>query len=95
MANCFTIYSINQMSDLIYLSIYLSDEAFPGILGNRGIRPSISGEQGNKSLKLKGKGEQRQFWGTRENAYFFQGNKGTDTRSLREGNIHISDILYK
>ena len=36
----------------------------PGVLVNRGIRPFISGEQGNNSLKLKGTGEQRQFWGT-------------------------------
>ena len=41
-------------------------------MGNRGIRPFISGEQGNKSLKLKGTKEQRQFWGTgnRENQDF-------------------------
>ena len=39
-------------------------EALPGVLGNRGIRPFISGEQWNKSLKLKGTGEQRQFGGT-------------------------------
>ena len=67
-------------------------KALPGVLGNRGIRPFISGEQGNKSLKLKGTGEQRQFWGTGniENQdlilgnkgkcrFFFQGNKGTGT----------------
>ena len=36
----------------------------PGVLGNKGIRPFISGEQGNKSPKLKGTGEQRQVWGT-------------------------------
>ena len=40
------------------------NEALPGVLGNRGIRPFISGEQGNKSLKLMGTWEQRQFWGT-------------------------------
>ena len=33
-------------------------------LWGTGIRLFISGEQGNKSLKLKGTGEQRQFWGT-------------------------------
>ena len=67
-------------------------EALPRVLGNRGIRPFISWEQGNKSLKLKGTGEQRQFWGTGnvENQdfdfgkqgkcpFFFQGNKGTGT----------------
>ena len=69
-----------------------SNEAFPGVLGNRKIRPFISGEQGNKSLKLKETGETKAFWGnrehrksifwlwrTRENAIFFQGNKGTGT----------------
>ena len=40
------------------------NEALPGVLGNMGTRPFISGEQGNKSLKLKGTGEQMQFWGT-------------------------------
>ena len=29
-------------------------EALPVVWGNRGIKPFISGEQGNKSLKLKG-----------------------------------------
>ena len=37
------------------------NEALPGVLGNRGIRPFISGEQGNKSLKLKGKGNKGNF----------------------------------
>ena len=37
-----------------------SNEA-PGVLGNRGIRPFISGEQGNKSLKLKRTWEQKHF----------------------------------
>ena len=67
----------------------------PEVLGNRGIRPFISGEQGNKSLKLKGTGEQRQFLGTRniDNRDFdlgeqgkmpiSQGNKGTVTPSGR------------
>ena len=53
--------------------------------------PRVSGEQGNKSKKLKGTGDQRQFWGTGniENQDFdfgeqgkmpiFQGNKGTGT----------------
>ena len=66
-------------------------EALPGVLGNRGIRSFISGEQGNKSLKLKKTGKQRQFGGTEniENqdfdfgnkgkCRFFQGNKGTGT----------------
>ena len=43
-----------------------------------GIRPFISWEQGNESLKLKGTGEQRQFLGTanRENQDLILGNKG-------------------
>ena len=53
-------------------------EALPGVLGNRGIMPFISGEQGNKSLKLKGTGEQRHLRGTGniENQDFDFGNKG-------------------
>ena len=62
---------------------------------NRGIKPFISGEQGNNFLKLKGTGEQRQFLGTRniDNRDFdfgeqgkipiSQGNKGTGTPSGR------------
>ena len=61
------------------------------VSGNRGIMSFISGEQGNKSLKLKGTEDQRQLWGAGniENQYFdfgeqgnmpiFQGNKGTGT----------------
>ena len=37
------------------------DEALPGVWGNRRIRPFISGEQGNKSLKLKGTGNKGNF----------------------------------
>ena len=50
----------------------------PGVLANMGIRPFISGEQGNNSLKLKGTGEQRQFWGTGniENQDFDFGEQG-------------------
>ena len=72
-------------------------KALPGVWRKRGIRPFILGEQGKKSQKLKGKGEQRQFRGTgnTENQDFdfgeqgkmegdgFQGNKGTGTP--REG----------
>ena len=43
---------------------YSSHEALPGVLKNMGIRPFTSGEQGNKSLKVKETGEHRQFWGT-------------------------------
>ena len=56
------------------------------------MRPFISGEQGNKSLKRKGTWEQRQFGGEmnieNQDFYFgeqekmpifFQGNRGTDT----------------
>ena len=67
-------------------------EALPWVLGNRGGRVFISGEQGNKGQILRGTGEQRQywgtgnirkqifdFWGTGEQANLFQGNKGTGT----------------
>ena len=67
------------------------DEALPGVLGNRGTRAFISGEQGNKGQILRGTGKQGQywgkgnienifdFWGTEEQANLFQGNKGTGT----------------
>ena len=59
----------------------LKYEAFPVVLGNRGIMPFISGQQGNKSLKLKGTEEQRQFWGTGniENQDFDFGEQGKMT----------------
>ena len=44
------------MSRLIKSSLVvhiIKYEALPGVFGNRGIRPFISEEQGNKSLKLK------------------------------------------
>ena len=40
------------------------NEALPGVLGNRGKRVFISGEQWNKGQILRGTGEQRQYWGT-------------------------------
>ena len=67
-------------------------EALPGVLGNKGNRAFISGEQGNKGQILRGTGEQRQYWGTGnirkqifdfleigEQANLFQGNKGKGT----------------
>ena len=51
----FTVSSVNQM---------LAFEALLGDFGNRGMRAFISGEQGNKGLKMRGTGEQRQFWRT-------------------------------
>ena len=66
-----------------------TNEALPGVLGNRRKRVFISGEQGNKGQILRGTGEQRQywgtgnirkqffyFWGTKAQANLFQGNKG-------------------
>ena len=50
--------------NLVWKGIPISFEALPGVLGNGGIRPFISGEQGNKILKLKGKGDQMELWGT-------------------------------
>ena len=85
-------FSEEGLSGVIKRNTY---EALPGVLGNRGIMPFISGEQGNKSLKLKGTGEQRQFLGTRNKGYrdfdlgeqgkmpISQGNKGTGTPSGR------------
>ena len=63
-----------------------SDEALPGVLGNRGKRAFISGEQrpnfeGNRGTKKKylGTGNIRKqifdFLGTGEQANLFQGNR--------------------
>ena len=35
-----------------------------GFWGDSGTREFISGEQGNKGLKMRGTGQQWQFWGT-------------------------------
>ena len=59
--------------------------ALPGVLGNRGTKVFILGEQRNKDLQMRGAWEQGQFWGTgnigNENrgGKRFQGNKGTGT----------------
>ena len=53
--------AINAKS-LAYRSMF--SEALPGVLGNRGTRAFISGEQGNKGQFFRGTGEQRQYWGT-------------------------------
>ena len=74
-----TVRGRSAVSDVALLCLFQPIyEALPGILGNRGIRSFISGEQGNKSLKLKGTGEQRQFGGTGniENQDFDLGEQG-------------------
>ena len=64
--------------EIIYYIVCTKSESLPEIWGNREIRPFISEEQGNKSKKLKGTGEQRQFWGRGniENQYFDFGEQG-------------------
>ena len=87
-----------------FTTAQLPIEALPGVLGNRGNRTFISGEQGNESQNLSGTGEQRQywgtgnirkhifnFWGTGEQANLFQGNKGTGTLPGRAS--QFSNIL--
>ena len=64
-------------------------EALPGVLGDRGTREFISGEQGNKGQILRGtktilgnrehKKQMFDFLGTGEQANLFQGKKGTGT----------------
>ena len=66
-----------------------SIEVLPGVLGNRGTRAFFSKEQGNKGLKIRGSGEQRQFGGTGniENQDFVLGkhrNKAIFSRGTRE-----------
>ena len=61
----------------------------PGVLGNRGTRAFISGEQGNKGQILRGTGAQRQYWGTGNTEHKFsifgeQGNKPIYFRGTRE-----------
>ena len=53
-------------------------EALPGVLGNRGTRAFISGEQGNKGQFFRGTGERRQYWGTGniENKFSIFGEQG-------------------
>ena len=82
-----------------------NDEALPGVLRNRGIRLFISGEQGNKCLKLKGtgnKGSSREqetenqdfdFGEQGKMPIFFQGNKGTGTPPGRASMMVQSDIV--
>ena len=80
-----------QSFNLKQAFIYLKDihEARPGVLGNRGMGAYFSGEQGNKDPKMRGTGEQRQFWGTGniENQDFVfgeQGKKAIYFRGTRE-----------
>ena len=56
------------------------DEALPGVLGNRGTRSFISGEQGNKGQILRGTGEQRQYLGkgNKENKFSIFGEQGNN-----------------
>ena len=77
------------------------NEALPGVLGNRGTRAFISGEQGNKGQILRGtktilgNREHRKqifgFWGTGEQANLFQGNKGIGTPPPPLGGPHECD----
>ena len=70
------------------VSVFFS-EALQGVLGNRGNKAFISGEQGNKGQILRGtktilgnrehKKTNFRFWGTGEQANIFQGNNGTGT----------------
>ena len=74
-----TVRGRSAVSDVALLCLFQPIyETLPGILGKRGIRHFISGEQGNKSLKLKGTGEQRQLGGTGniENQDFDLGEQG-------------------
>ena len=75
-------------------------EALQGGFGEQGNKAIYFRGTRNKSLKLKGTGEQRQFWGTgnieirililgnKEKCRFFQGNK-------RTGNTHWKGLVNK
>ena len=63
-----------------------SDEALPGVLGNRGKGHLF---QGNKGQNLRGREEQKNIWeqGTQENKFSIfweQGNKPSYFRGTRE-----------
>ena len=64
-------------------------ESLPEVLGNRGTRVYFSGEQGNKGPKMRGTGEQRQFWGTgnienQDFVFFGTGEKAIYFRGTKE-----------
>ena len=52
-------YSAVSLKYLV-LDTHHNKEALPGVFGNRGTRSFISGEQGNKGLKIW---ETKEFWG--------------------------------
>ena len=75
-------------------------EAFPGVLEDRVIWPFISGEQGNKKVKLKETGT-KAILGNREHQdfdfgeqgkcrFFFQGNKGTGTHPPGRASVRVA-----
>ena len=74
---------VRVLHHMLLISI---NEALPGVLGNRGTRAFVSGEQGNKGQILRGTGEQRQYWGTGiiENKFLFLGNRRTSRFILGE-----------
>ena len=57
--------SVRQHSKSQHLAPRKNVEALPGVLGNRGIRPFISGEQGKQS-KTEGNRETKVIFGNRE-----------------------------
>ena len=64
--------------------------ALPGLWVNRGTNAFIPREKGNSNLQIRGTWEQRQFWGTGNNAvkedfdFGKQGNKAIYFRGTRE-----------
>ena len=68
------------------------DEALPGVIGNMG----ISGEQENKGLKMRGTGEQRQLWGSRniENQDFDFGEQGNEAILFRGTRGQVSSMIF-
>ena len=69
--------------------MFETNEALPGVLGNRGTKAFILGEQEDKGQILRGTGEQRQYWrtGNIENKVSMlgeQGNKPIYFRGTRQ-----------
>ena len=59
------LHTLSEESIKFCYPVYPNIEALPEVLGNRGIRPFISGEQGNKS-KSEGNRGTKAILGNRE-----------------------------
>ena len=87
----------NPVFDVLRIPVMRPSKGFWGT----GTMTFISGEQGNKCLKMKRTAEQKQFWGTgnignqdfdfgeQEQSGLFQGNKGTGSLASLAGRASV------